>query len=215
MAFLENTTRAGDADRASSAAAARRFSRSETVNRAGGSTAWVCLLLAVLGFGGGLSIALLGFNSSDEAASTPVASAARELRYLPPSEAMLTGAAARGSNGAVEAESRPQASGIAGFGGLDTSVPQSSDLSPRETLELATLNPWSDRSRTFAMGQSISALESSTMGGPYASSGVAPEAATQGAFDAVIAPVPEPSTWVMIVGGAALLLAKLRRRRTC
>jgi hypothetical protein len=32
-------------------------------------------------------------------------------------------------------------------------------------------------------------------------------------FDAVLAPVPEPSTWLLMIGGLGMLGAMLRRRR--
>jgi hypothetical protein len=213
MAFLENNTRASDEGRPSLATATRPFRRPNSLDRSGGSTGWVCLLLAILGFGGGLSIALLGFNSSEE--SGTVAAVRSEPRYLPPGEAMLTAGGVVGDAKApAEAESRRVASGINSFGGLGTSLEQTSDAALSETFELASLNPSFDGFGAISMEQSLASPQRSAMAGTEAPSGVDAAAGPQGDFAAVLAPVPEPSTWVMILSGAALVMGKLRRRAT-
>jgi hypothetical protein len=208
MAFLENNSQE---DELPTATMPRQFCRSTTVDRAGGSMGWVCLLLAVLGFGGGLAIALLGFDSPES--STPVARVASELRYLPPGEAMAAGGpSVAGTAGVAEAESSVLASGIRSFGGLDGSFTQTTDASLSEASHFANMNPAFEGVAAFSIAQSMSSLDGRAIGGGYPASPGDAAASGGAGFDAVLAPVPEPSTWAMMVIGAALLVRALRRR---
>ena len=211
MTFLGNTARGTHDDRAQPAKTPPRFGRSHHVDRAGGSTGWVCLMLAFLGFGGGLSMALLGFNSSAE--PVRISGVRSELRYLPPGEAMLTAAAPRGSSGHAEAEStrRADASAIEAFAGLDSSVQELRDSATNETFELANVNGAFDRLGALSIAQSSSSANSA-IAGISAPSGGNSEPGADAAFAAVVTPVPEPSTWLLMLGGAAVLVAKVRRR---
>lgn len=179
--------------------------RKRSINRGGIALA----ALALLGFGGGLSLAFFAFNSPEKPANA-VASRAPEIIYTAPARAAETGdtdaapvfhLSERGLFATTPFELRAE----------DEPIPETSiwrGLDHDFADAFAGIGGAATASSLALAGQS--AL-------PAASALGAATAEITTGFDALTAaPVPEPSTWASMLSGAGLLLvfAKLKRRRS-
>ncbi len=165
--------------------------------------------LTLLGFGGGLFLAIFSFNSP-EGSSSPVAARPPEVIYT-----------------ARMAADAPQEVPVA----PDYGMAESGDPIAAPVFALAAPE---DRGPATSIWRDFSSESHGLMGGAYAAAGVPafagmsePAAPAEGpngpgaditsGFDALTAaPVPEPSTWATMISGAGLLLLvnRLKRRRS-
>jgi hypothetical protein len=158
--------------------------------------------------GGGLAMAFFSFNSTESAPR--ISSIPREIIYArPPSadESIFgpnTGAGEADRSSGSDAESSPES--LPPFSDQTTS---SDDVSV-ETLTLADATmlhslPLPSHGITPAVDP-ISPQRSYAWSSPFT------EGKTESGFSAVVAPVPEPSTWIMIAIGGGLLAAGAGRK---
>ena len=186
--------------------ATRDTSRKGFISRGGLALA----VLTLLGFGGGLSLAVFSFNSPEQSRSA-VAGRAPEIIYTAPAAAVV----------AEQAEPRPVydvpgelpllADTTFGLRAPDQPVPETSVW---RDADQAMLGSFGD-SYARAGGFSFAGVGEQSF--PGGSTLGAPAADITTGFDALTAaPVPEPSTWATMISGAGLLVlfGKLKRRRS-
>ena len=175
----------------------------------GGSSVWVCFLLAVLGFGGGLSLASFSFNSPES--STQISGVAPELLYLRP-QAPPGSVAGSASGHSETVERAVDGSAIALLADLQLARPETYDV---EQSALVSISASDSLARLGSPdGLSFKGTGLSHAPGSFEAGGNPPIAlASDGAFAGVVLPVPEPSSWAMMASGAGILLAAMRGRR--
>ena len=175
---------------------------------AGASTGWACLLLAALGLGGGLSLAFFSFNSPDT--SPRITGIAPEVIYQRPHAATPLLADA--------GESSSRVNETAGATHADPTIAAFSEVRPPSELETFNENALE---LPLARAPVVTLADSGFIGGSF-QPGTDIHAMTNGAgepssgtgSDAVMIPVPEPSMWALLLSGAAVAVAALRRRKS-
>ena len=165
--------------------------------------------LAILGFGGGLSLALFSFNSPDSPGGT-VAARPPEMIYTAPAAAPPTEDAAPDQLYAAAGELPLFANTTFELRAQDQPVPEASIWRAHDHDGLGSFS----RSPGALGGPSFAATgEQGLSGSSTLGDSAADITGEFGAFTA--APVPEPSTWATLISGAGLLVlfGKVKRRR--
>ena len=165
--------------------------------------------LAVLGFGGGLSLALFSFNSPDSPGSA-VAARPPEIIYTAPAAAPPAEDAAPDQLYAAAGELPLFANTTFELRAQDQPVPETSIWRAHDHDGLGSFSrsPGAIGGLSFAAAGEQGFSGGSTLDGPAAD--------ITGEFGALTAaPVPEPSTWATLISGAGLLVlfGKVKRRR--
>ncbi|MDQ6655607.1 MAG: PEP-CTERM sorting domain-containing protein [Verrucomicrobiota bacterium] len=196
-----------------------RFTRTRLP--AGGSGVWAFVLLAVLGFGGGLSLALFSFNGGSDHGGVRISSGGPELMYQRPASAGMGGvsdfSAVKGSTDAAHPNvALLSLGGVQKFASdavsatdvAQLSLARSEELFPAE-MSFAGVLPFAGyRGADGAMQGQLADADSS------AAASLLDYAPASEAFSSTgLLPVPEPSTWTMLLIGGGALLTTLRRRR--
>jgi hypothetical protein len=166
----------------------------------------VCVCLAALGLGGGLAMAFFGFNSSES--SPRIAGVPREIIYVPPPGSRSPESTSAGE--AADAAALLQSGGRATGNSLAILQAASPAEHPfgTEKFDLATTEPATNNFDNSAGG--LLHAQHPADAGLFAANTAA---ANEAAFSALSTPVPEPSTWAMMLSGAGVLLARLRGRK--
>ena len=180
-----------------------------SVNRTGLALA----ALAVLGFGGGLSLAFFSFNSPEKSGSV-IAARPPEIIYRAPvlaePEQMTPDAPRYDANSELEMftasafELRPNDQQIP-----ETSIWRDAEAERPNFGSFAIGSQNSANAPTFAVAEQQGVSGGSVVG--------APEAEISADFGALTAaPVPEPSTWATMISGAGMLMlfTRFKRRRS-
>lgn len=180
--------------------------RKRCINR--GSVALA--MLALVGFGGGLSLAFFAFNSPEKPGSA-VTARAPEIIYTAPAKAVESPSADTAPAFHLSGERGLFAASAFELRAEDEPIPETS----------IWRGPDRDFAGAFAGIQGAANVSSLAVAAqsalPAASAVGAATADITTGFDALTAaPVPEPSTWASMVSGAGLLLifAKAKRRRS-
>ena len=165
--------------------------------------------LAVLGFGGGLSLAIFSFNSP-EGSRSPVAARPPEVIYTARMAVEAPSDAAAAPEYSVTEFADPIAAPVFALAAPDDRGPETS----------IWRDPISESSRSF--GGSYASAGTPAFGG--ITEAMVPAEGPNGSgsdittgFDALTAaPVPEPSTWATMISGAGLLVlaSRFKRRRS-
>ncbi len=166
--------------------------------------------LAVLGFGGGLSLALFSFNSPDRPGSA-VAARPPEIIYTAPAAAAPAEDAAPEQLYQPAGELPSLAETKFELRTEDRAMAENSIWQPADHGGLSSFSG----SRAADGGPSFAAIGEQAF--PAGSTVPGPVADITGDFGALTAaPVPEPSTWATLISGAGLLVVfgKLKRRRS-
>lgn len=191
----------------------RRAFREASRRALGSGGMWACLLLALLAFAGGLLLAMVGVKG---ATSEPrISGMAPELLYQRPAK----DGEVSGSDATILAtpEDPPSLRGAEPFESL--AATGESEKAPVTSL-------WSVRTIDAADGalrgaEALNSGEESWLGfgapAGLASRGTTPAAGSppiETGYAALTLPsVPEPSTWMLLIGGAVGLAAAVRSRR--
>ena len=167
-------------------------------------------VLTLLGFGGGLSLAVFSFNSP-ETTRSEVAGRAPEIIYTAPAAAVVAEQAEPVPIYEAPSELPLLADTAFELRAPDQPVPETSVWRDADRAMLASFGDSYARGGGFSFNSvpDQSFPGGSTLGGPAGD-------ITSG-FDALTAaPVPEPSTWATMISGAGLLVlfGKLKRRRS-
>ena len=166
--------------------------------------------LAIVGFGGGLSLALFSFNSADSP-GTAVAARPPEMIYTAPRPMPPAEDAAPDQLYAAAGELPPFANTTFELRATDRRVPDTSIWQAHDHRGVGSFSgaPGSLGGPSFA-----AVAEQGVSGGTTLGSPAGDIAGDFGALTA--APVPEPSTWATLISGAGLLVlfGKVRRRRS-
>ena len=183
----------------------RRLSANDRGPSAMGSGAWACVILVLLAFGGGLGIAFFGFNSPE--ISGRLASVQPEVSYLRPPGAETSPASTQEPTGELtEFSSHARI-----LNPSEQDAPLASTPLHLWSMTAGQETPWStlDDSQSDISGSFAAGVGSSF------SNVAAPEgAATVTGFSALqSASIPEPSTWAMILAGAATMVFLAQRQR--
>ena len=186
-------------------AATRDNSRKGFISRGG----LALTVLTLLGFGGGLSLAVFSFNSP-ERSSSAVAGRAPEIIYTAPAVAVAPERTEPAPVYDAPGELPLLADTTFELRVPDQAVPETSVW---RDADRAMLGSFAD---SQARGGAFSFAGVSEQSFPGGSTLGAPAADITTGFDALTAaPVPEPSTWATLISGAGLLVifGKLKRRR--
>ncbi|MBA2433444.1 MAG: PEP-CTERM sorting domain-containing protein [Chthoniobacterales bacterium] len=189
-----------------------RAAARDRVPQSGNSGVWVFMLLAVVGLGGGLFLAFFSSGSPTES-PTRIASVAREVLYarpvltaLPAEVAEMREIGAAESPGGGVATTHQSATAHHGAESPEAFSSASVSLSNLPADHPLVADAWgfgADAGKMMAAA-SIATSLSEIAGGP---------GGTEHASQALTAaPVPEPSTWALLLAGAGGLWA-LRRRQ--
>jgi hypothetical protein len=201
MVFLENTNRRS---------VARTLPAPRAAGISGSSSGWACLILAVLGLGGGLAMAFFSFNSSES--SPRIAGVPREIIYLPPPGSMspetTSTTATSDASGLHASAGELSARSFSDLG----AVFDDHDFRAAETSELANAGT-AFAGFDASSARSLAAFSAAPSGTAIATPSAATDAPVEAAFSGVLLPVPEPSTWAMMLSGAGVLIAALRNRK--
>ena len=151
-------------------------------------------------------MAFLSFNSTES--SPRIAGVAREIIYVPPPGSRSPESHSRfetaDAGALLHSGSHATTTLTAGSEGPDTPK----DPFGAETFGLAKTEPTSND-----FDSSLAASLAAQNPADFALFAANAAASNEAAFSGVTTPVPEPSTWAMMLSGAGVLLATLRSRK--
>ena len=185
--------------------ATRDNSRKAFISRGG----LALTLLTLLGFGGGLSLAVFSFNSPEQSRSA-VAGRPPEIIYTAPAAAVAPEQTEPAPVYDAPGELPLLAETTFELRAPDQPVPETSVWRDADRAMLGSLG------ESYARGGGFSFATGGEQSFPGGSALADPAGEITTGFGALnAAPVPEPSTWATMISGAGLLVlfGKLKRRR--
>ena len=155
-------------------------------------------------------MAFFSFNSTES--GPRFTSIPSEIIYLPPHDP-----AAKAGESSTASSDNADGQSTAGRLPIDvtttlTTLATHDEFASAERFSLGTTGGSFTQIETTPSA-TFAAVQSQTDGGSYAWTSAASEPQSEGTFSAVLLPVPEPSTWAMLVSGAGVLLATMRRQK--
>lgn len=178
---------------------------------------WMLVVLAALGFGGGLCLAVFSFNGGSDH-GVRISSLAPELMYQPPAPlatdnvfpaAEILASAHAEHSGFAFTSMAAQPLAMASISAPH--LGRFSAAGPREALVAEPLSLAPSALAASSAGDSLPQGELAAASAASFPLDYAPASAASAGLE--LPPIPEPSTWAMLLIGGGALLATLRNRR--